>query len=118
MKITKKTAEEVLALELEKRNILFEPQYRFAAALVEKKNLRANLKAAGLHDWRLDFAFIEQKVFIEIQGHGFGHSGKGAIRDWQKHNALVLRGWRGLYYPAFTAQDRPDIIIEDLEKLL
>lgn len=111
-------AELAVEAEFVRRSLVFEAQYRFAVAIVGPgPKLRERLKKAGLRDWRLDFAFPREKVFVEIQGHGFGHSGRGAIRDWQKHNALMLLGWRGLYYPAFTAKDRPDIIVEDLEKL-
>jgi hypothetical protein len=117
MKKTKKTAEESLASALNERNILFTPQHRVFAEMVGSgPGLRDRLAKSGYKDWRLDFSFPD-KIFIEVQGHGYGHSGKGAIRDWQKHNALVLLGWRGLYFPAFTVQDRPDFVIEILEKL-
>lgn len=111
-------AELTVEAEFRKAKLKFETQYRFALDVVgHGPGLRERLKKVGLHDWKLDFAFPKTKTFVEIQGHGFGHSGRGAVRDYQKHNALMLLGWRGLYYPAFTANDRPDIIIEDLEKL-
>lgn len=58
--------------------------------------------------WRLDFAWLKQRVAVEIQGGTFlkgktGHSsGVGIQRDCEKGNAATLLGWRVLH---FTTQD-------------
>lgn len=50
-------------------------------------------------DWELDFAFIKEKIAIELQGHGRGHTSyQGMLRDICKHNDLYLEGWTVLYF--------------------
>lgn len=50
--------------------------------------------------WRADFAILELKIMIEIDGgtwlHGAkGHGyGTGATRDCKKQNAATIAGWR------------------------
>jgi hypothetical protein len=50
-------------------------------------------------DWELDFAFVKEKIGIELQGHGRGHTSyQGMLRDVCKHNDLYLEGWTVLYF--------------------
>ena len=57
-------------------------------------------------DWEIDFAFIPQKIAIELQGWGTGHlSYKGVLRDQQKHNDLILNGWLVLYFMSYHVND-------------
>lgn len=52
--------------------------------------------------WRLDFAWPELKVAVEIDGGtwiGGRHStGAGLDRDYEKHNAAALMGWTVLRF--------------------
>jgi very-short-patch-repair endonuclease len=51
--------------------------------------------------WRLDFAFPELHLAIEVNGAGFGHQHVGNQRkNWNKLNAAREMGWRVLEYPA------------------
>lgn len=50
--------------------------------------------------WRLDFAWPERKVAVEVEG-GIWRRGGGAhshptniLRDIEKHNAYTLAGWK------------------------
>ena len=56
--------------------------------------------------WRLDFAIVDLKIGIEIEGgvwaNGRHTRGKGFIEDMQKYNAAVTLGWAIL---RFTPQD-------------
>lgn len=52
--------------------------------------------------WRLDFAFPDQKLGIEINGGIWrvsGHTtGTGLTRDYEKGNSAILLGWRVLNF--------------------
>ncbi|MGD0771744.1 MAG: hypothetical protein ABSC05_02865 [Candidatus Solibacter sp.] len=52
--------------------------------------------------WRFDFALLDQKIAVEIEGGVFsfgGHSrGKGYEKDCEKYNNAVVMGWRVLRY--------------------
>jgi very-short-patch-repair endonuclease len=51
--------------------------------------------------WRLDLAFIDQRVCLEVQGGIFiqGRHSRGAamLKEWEKLNTLATMGWRVLY---------------------
>lgn len=50
--------------------------------------------------WRMDWAWIDQKVFLEIDGgiwSGGRHTRPGAmLKTWEKENAAATQGWRVL----------------------
>ena len=51
--------------------------------------------------WRMDLAWLEQRVFIEVQGGIFvqGRHSRGAamLKEWEKINTASGMGWRVLY---------------------
>mgnify|MGYP001593036717 FL=1 len=51
--------------------------------------------------FRLDYAWVPQKVGLEVQGgvwSGGKHGrGSGIVRDHEKANLLAVNGWRCLY---------------------
>lgn len=53
--------------------------------------------------WRIDFAYPDKKLAIEIEGGIFTHGRHarvgGFLSDIEKYNALVKAGWRLLRYP-------------------
>lgn len=58
-----------------------------------------SLLSTQTRDWELDFAFVKEKIAIELQGHGRGHTSyQGMLRDVSKHNDLYLEGWTVLYF--------------------
>ena len=52
--------------------------------------------------FQFDFAWLEQKVLVEVNGGTYqrmGHStGAGISRDYEKHNLATLAGWRVLAF--------------------
>ena len=80
--------------------ISYEPEYRFVAEFVggAGKGLRSRLKAAGLHDWRFDFAIPDKKIAIECEGgtwtNGRHTRGAGFENDCNKYNNAALLGWK------------------------
>ncbi len=95
-------------------------EYRFAKDIVgEGPKFRQRLKLAGLQDWRLDYSIPELKIYLEVQGAGWGHQGtQGFLRDMRKHNALILHGWLGLYFPSGTVESSANFVAEQLQNLV
>lgn len=90
--------EDLLALHLRAHWIKAEPQYRFAALHVGLgPGLRDRLAAAGLRDWRADFAVPDARLLIEIEGgawSGGRHTrGGGFSSDLRKYDAAARLGW-------------------------
>ncbi len=48
--------------------------------------------------WRFDFAWIKQKVALEVEGgvwiRGRHNRGGGFVKDMEKYNAASVLGWR------------------------
>lgn len=74
--------------------------------------------------WRLDFAWPEQRVAVEIQGGVFtkgrgGHtSGVGVQRDCEKGNAATLLKWRVLRFTTVDLRQTPVQCCEQVVELL
>lgn len=74
-------------------------EYRFGAMASggTGKGLRERLKKTGLQDWRMDYAWPELKVALEVEGGVFTNGrhtrGKGFLGDMAKYNAAGALGW-------------------------
>lgn len=59
--------------------------------------------------WRADFAFLEAKLLIEVEGgiwtNGRHSRGKGFEDDCEKYNAMTIQGWRLLRFTAEMVED-------------
>ena len=67
-------------------------------------------KAIEGRKFKWDFAFLSQRLLIEVQGGVFmrrgGHtSGVGVTRDCEKHNLAMLAGWRDLLVTSQMVKD-------------
>jgi hypothetical protein len=87
-------------------------QYRLAAEQVGfGPGLRDRLKAAGLRDFRFDFAFPRWKVAIEIDGFGrHGQAGRhqqpqGYADGAEKRNQATVLGWQVLVFTSRQVKD-------------
>lgn len=96
-------AEATLALHIQADERLrrwpWEREYRFGAHACggPGKGLRARLEAAGLRDWRFDFALPELRLAVEVEGGGWSggrHTrGGGFAEDLRKYDAAARLGW-------------------------
>jgi hypothetical protein len=90
-------------------------EYRFAAEATggTGRGLRKRLARAGFKDWRFDFAFIEQKLAIEVDGGTYSRGRhvrpKGYEGDCAKLNVATVLGWRVLRFTASQVNDRTAI---------
>lgn len=88
------------------------------------QRLAIDLRALGIPDpvqehrfhpsrrWRFDFAWIESRVAVEIDGGTFAHSGYsrhttgvGFRKDCEKLNAATVAGWRVLRFTYDMVRD-------------
>lgn len=96
-------------------------QHRFIREVVgNHKGLQKRIKEAGLKDWRFDFAWLDQRVAVEVQGGTFigGKHGRGGgiEKDCDKHNEAMLLGWKVLLVTG--AHIRQGKAIHWIERLL
>jgi len=67
--------------------------------------------------WRFDFAWIEQKVAVEIEGKDH-QMNQRYTSDMEKYNAAITQGWRLLRFRMREMQDDPTTSIDLLKKVL
>jgi very-short-patch-repair endonuclease len=85
---------------------LFVPEHKFCRDVVgDGPGIRARLKAAKLSDWRFDFADIENKIAVELEGgiwiQGRHTRGAGFMEDAKKYNRANILGWTVMRYTHF-----------------
>ncbi|MFZ4413206.1 MAG: hypothetical protein ACOYOV_09005 [Bacteroidales bacterium] len=72
----------------------------FKAYVKQQLNLKVDSELVfhPTRKWRYDFAIIEHKIAIEVEGgvwtNGRHTRGKGFIEDIEKYNAGTTLGWR------------------------
>lgn len=74
-------------------------------ALWQEAGLPVPLREYRFHPvrrWRFDYAFLAQKVAVEVDGgiwvRGRHSGGSGQLKDMEKMNSAVLAGWRVLHF--------------------
>lgn len=69
--------------------------------------------------WRIDLAFVRQKLAIEVEGRQHGRA-KQHRSDSEKQNFLEEHGWTCLRYPASTvlAKSRLPRVVDQIERVL
>lgn len=81
------------------------PLERHLAASIAANGLPAPEREHVFHPprrWRIDLAFVDHKLAVEIEGGAFrgpGHRSVGIyLRNIEKYNQLTLDGWRLLRF--------------------
>lgn len=82
----------------------------------------AQYRFDSVRRWRLDFAWVDQRVGVEIDGaiwtRGAHATGRGTERDREKSNALMLKGWALLRYSTNTLESNPHRVVREIQQLL
>jgi very-short-patch-repair endonuclease len=71
--------------------------------------------------WRFDFAWVEQKVAVEIDGNAWNVKGGGRHMqdgDLEKHNAAVAEGWRVFRFSPGMLEKDPNACLEMVRKMV
>jgi len=97
-KTNRSELEENLVFQLSAMEIEFVREYKFAAEHVGPgSGVKSRLAAAGLQNWRFDFAWPDIKFAVEVEGGawvGGGHNtGKGFTQDLKKYHQASRLGW-------------------------
>lgn len=68
--------------------------------------------------WRFDFALVEHRIAIEVEGGAFTRGrhtrGVGFVKDMEKYNAAAVAGWWVLRY----TPDHAHLALDDVLLLL
>lgn len=114
--------EETLALHMKAAKLDPVREYRVGAMATggTGPGLRKRLADAELRDWRIDFAFVAEKLAVEVEGgtwNGGRHvTGTGFDADCEKYNKLTLMGWRVLRFTG--ASIRSGVALQCIEAAL
>lgn len=114
-------AEDSLAEMLSDTGVQWEREHRFAAHYVgDGRGVYDRLRAAGLSDWRMDFAWPEGMLCIEVEGGGWVGGrhvkGRGFEADLRKYDAAMRLGWT--VYRCSPAMVRDGTAIETIRRLV
>ncbi|ODQ94949.1 DUF559 domain-containing protein [Mycolicibacterium holsaticum] len=85
------------------------------------------LREAGITGWRTNFpvsgylvdvAFPKQKVAIEVDGLAFHSDAQDFVKDRQRQNTIMLRGWKVLRFTWLDLTAYPQRVIAEIQHAL
>jgi very-short-patch-repair endonuclease len=104
---------------------------RPGAEAESERRLQRLLDEAGIGGWkgnhpvviagrrlRLDVAFPEHRLDVEVDGWAFHRSKEARDRDIERDNLLTQAGWRVLRFSWEDVVDRPDYVIDVIASVL
>jgi hypothetical protein len=68
--------------------------------------------------YRVDFALVERKIVIEIDGHDYHKTREQRTRDAQRERYLQLNGWRVIRFTGSEIYKDPSGCVAEVAKLL
>ena len=98
-------------------------EYRFVREVIEEgPGIRKRIKKAKLQDWRFDFAWVSQKVAVELEGgiwtDGAHVRGGHYESDCKKYNAAQMFGWVVLRFTGGMLERDPIGCVEMVQTAL
>ncbi len=85
--------------------------------LLRQAGLPPPVRQHRVGDVRLDFAYPEKRLGIEVNGVAF-HSGAADVqRNCAKGNVLVARGWRVLQFTWTDVTSRPERVLREIAEI-
>lgn len=72
---------------------------------------RANYPIAG---FKVDVAFPEQKVAVEVDGWAFHSDADVFVNDRNRQNVIALRGWKVLRFTWFDLTEYPQRVLAEI----
>jgi hypothetical protein len=67
---------------------------------------------------RVDFAWVEQRLVLEVDGFAYHHDRVAFQRDRTRQNALIRAGWRVLRFTVDDVRLRPDEVLAEIREAL
>ncbi|MEX0874177.1 MAG: type IV toxin-antitoxin system AbiEi family antitoxin domain-containing protein [Actinomycetota bacterium] len=86
--------------------------------LLRKERLPEPRRQYKVGSRRIDFAYIDQRVAIELDGLGPHRKKKTFVDDRRRQNSLVLDGWTILRFTWEDLSDRPDDVVSIVTRAL
>ena len=85
-----------------------ERAFRFACTIAGLPQPSKEISFHPGRKWRFDFAWVDKKLAVEINGgggRGRHNSVIGATKDAEKMNAAIVLGWRVLVFTVVSIRD-------------
>lgn len=94
-------------------------EYRFVAVRfgIGLEGIRKRLADAQVNDFRFDFAWVDEKVAVGIDGRAWHVKGGGrhsTDKDHKKHNLATAWGWMFFHYSPSMLKAEPTIVVNQV----
>jgi very-short-patch-repair endonuclease len=87
-------------------------------AVAKRFRLAAPARQAPVGPYRVDFAYPEKRLLIELDGRATHGTAEAFEADPIRQNALVLDGWVVLRFTWKQLRERPSYVVETIERAL
>ncbi|MDP3503840.1 MAG: DUF559 domain-containing protein [Myxococcales bacterium] len=109
---------EQLANLADRQRVHADAQHVEVVELRSQRLTQVRPRDAGDDDARLDFRFEGTNVVIEADGFAWHVNPVSFEKDRQRANALAARGFVVLHWTWAALEDRPDVLVAELQRAL